>query len=976
MDLQEFKRSNPTYKDVPDAQLADGIYNKYYAGKVDKPTFYKQISYNPQPETQAAPSKAGSVLERIVPDIMLKGTEAGIQGAAQLESSFAASLGLLSDQHKKALAAKQLYVPHGTNPLGEGAQAAKSYSQAVYAPFMAPLAPLIEAGTEAAARGAKSIGIPSGVVDKIGQYGSAAMDLLGVAGVPGKMKAPIEAAAIKTPEGIVTGKNHAEAYKVVGKEKDGSAPEGFVQNGGFISREEAAKRTGIPTTIEAGRLHSEDIAKYRGLPPEAGIPQPKIFTDNQPVASTKNIADPRGVSDRLFQHYQNFLVDEKELADFINKNARSVEPGMGNKFTDHLDDPTGHPLTLKEKAVFDKTILPMESEINRIRAKIKDSGFDVSPTDEPSIDVKGRAIRQVKGMGGPIDRVLRKTLPQTGQESGRRLSTSAGTMKGRTLRALETPEGRMVVYIDKQGNVTDATVKRPIGKYDPASDTVSIQGIDRKLGEATQKEIHEATGGKIDYHKDAVSVYATTLAEIRRAERSIDLLNDIKESPEFSDVARHRTSEEIPKGWKRVEGVPGFDTYYFEPRYAEELEDFVGNIKDAHNELSLLDKANRFMLATLFFANPIHTFNITEMGFATKGAAGLLKDPGFVGDFAKAAKDVIQRNKNYTDYARSGVSLPGLKDAGNEFHNLIIDSVKKDIGRDPMSFLALAKMLGNSPKQLIDRINNISHKLVWGYQDAWQLALIKNLERTKSMDRARATESVAQTFPTYRTYARVGGSRVLGKVSKSQMWLEFPKYAINKIQGMANILKKLKTPEERARGIDQLFAIGLMYYGIQNLVDPLLKRWTGNPDAESGSFGYGSILDMVHRLASNRATPGQVVQSTFSPGYVLQGIDMARGISPYFPKALSLPGETAGEMFTDYASDILNRLSPAQRFGQVAQGRLEPSDLLWNHLLGVRYPSSKTPRLVKEQLDMRRKYGTPLQSEMEAIKRLYEEQSK
>lgn len=71
--------------------------------------------------------------------------------------------------------------------------------------------------------------------------------------------------AIQTPEGrVVTGEDHVSAYE---KAKDTGTPdtsgskEGFqkTDTGEFISREQAAVETGLPTATEPGKLHSSDL---------------------------------------------------------------------------------------------------------------------------------------------------------------------------------------------------------------------------------------------------------------------------------------------------------------------------------------------------------------------------------------------------------------------------------------------------------------------------------------------------------------------------------------------------------------------------------------------------------------------------------------------------------------------------------------------------------------------------------------------
>lgn len=81
--------------------------------------------------------------------------------------------------------------------------------------------------------------------------------------------------AIQTPEGkVVTGEDHVAAYEKAKAEVQpdtSGSKEGFVDNatGAFISREEAAAKTGLPTNVEPGKLHSSDLEQTIGPGPGA-----------------------------------------------------------------------------------------------------------------------------------------------------------------------------------------------------------------------------------------------------------------------------------------------------------------------------------------------------------------------------------------------------------------------------------------------------------------------------------------------------------------------------------------------------------------------------------------------------------------------------------------------------------------------------------------------------------------------------------
>lgn len=77
--------------------------------------------------------------------------------------------------------------------------------------------------------------------------------------------------AIELPNGqITTGENHVAAYDEAKKTTPDTsgAKEGFVdEQGNFLSREEAAQKTGLPTKTEPGKLHSSDLPETKGGEP-------------------------------------------------------------------------------------------------------------------------------------------------------------------------------------------------------------------------------------------------------------------------------------------------------------------------------------------------------------------------------------------------------------------------------------------------------------------------------------------------------------------------------------------------------------------------------------------------------------------------------------------------------------------------------------------------------------------------------------
>lgn len=103
----------------------------------------------------------------------------------------------------------------------------------------------------------------------------------------GKTPQPQEkvvSAAIQTPQGnVVAAPTHVEAYDKAKSEVQpdtSGSKEGFVTDAGtFVSREQAANMTGLPTETEPGKLHSSDLNKSQSKPVDWDAFSEKLYDD-------------------------------------------------------------------------------------------------------------------------------------------------------------------------------------------------------------------------------------------------------------------------------------------------------------------------------------------------------------------------------------------------------------------------------------------------------------------------------------------------------------------------------------------------------------------------------------------------------------------------------------------------------------------------------------------------------------------------
>lgn len=702
--------------------------------------------------------------------------------------------------------------------------------------------------------------------------------------------------------------------------------------------------------------------------------QSKIFTPDPPAASTKPITTPGGIADQLYADRMRSSADAKELGDFIKKNP--VSPELARKFGEYEDDPKSVPLTPEEQVMYDRAQKPMYDEVQAIReefGKKKLDLDDIVASEDAAEAPKGGAIRQVVGKNTPMDRLLgtqEKTpilqriknivAPVVGRRS---LSKSAGVLKPRNMFALEQNGNRQIVHLGEDGKLYDAAKPdREVGEIIEGKEVKTPEGK-AQLADATRKEITAATGGKIKYHENAQGVTATALLQARRAQRVIRTLDALAKAPEAAEVMKgpHIKAKNIPKDWVEIPGVPALRGKYFEPRFAEEIEDHLAGARRGMGELSTLENLNRFMLASFFWLNPAHIYNVAEAFAVTKGAGGFVKDlPSTAVDFLKSVKSVATRDKTYMQGARAGVPYKGLDMAAAKFSKDLLGAVTARAKDDPRGFTEFAKAFGMKPLDLIKKISQLSHDATFSFQDMLQQTLERGLAR-KGVGQGAATEQIARTLPNYRTGARILGSRVLGKAMKGSAWFQFPGWDVGRLTGLGNMLKGAAKLDPKS--LDQLLMIAVLYEFGKQVVNPALQQATNNKQAEGPTAGYGVFPKAAEDLLKGDKTIAQMTQSLFPLGYLPQAAAAwPLGVNLYTGQPISLPGERPAEIAFDYAKAAGQKIDPIRRLMEAREGKGDLQSNIYRQL-GAKVPTSeaqaskvKAKKYLKRELKSKRKH--------------------
>ena len=161
--------------------------------------------------------------------------------------------------------------------------------------------------------------------------------------------------AIQVGGKTFTGEDHLAAYekaKVTSQPDTSGAQEGFVDaQGKFLTREQAAQQTGLPTAKESGKLHSSDL-------PEEPLPNAKVL-GNGPVKEP--YSDEHAISMHVASVDLSNFPKEKiieslppELRDKVSEvqrfKAGLVPTLMHSKVPSKLNIPSRVQITFKDKA--------------------------------------------------------------------------------------------------------------------------------------------------------------------------------------------------------------------------------------------------------------------------------------------------------------------------------------------------------------------------------------------------------------------------------------------------------------------------------------------------------------------------------------------------------------------------------------------------------------------------------------------------
>jgi hypothetical protein len=544
----------------------------------------------------------------------------------------------------------------------------------------------------------------------------------------------------------------------------------------------------------------------------------------------------------------------------------------------HWIENSKSPLTPEQKAVYESDIKPISEERNRLFAKLRNDGIPV--------DNDGYTPRHVADRGGIIDRLQQG---YKGAMQGGLLRKTTGEFKHRVMMAIEDAQGNRRVVSIRQGRVVWYHDKKAdyIGSMDSRGseypDFVDNNKKAWKVVDATTKEIEANTN--VSYHKTLLLNELDSWHNLRKVDRAIEYLENLKNDPEFSRVAIKLGTQNIPDGYKTTI-LPQFRGYAFPNRIAETFDTLFKNASTGLLEPGNMYSTVNSILRNAIFFNPfIHIPNITVHAIVNRGVLPLLNPKRYL-DLMRASTKAISAtltmNQDYVDALEKGAPLLYSKTVNKDLYQLMLDKMGNELKQDQPLLKKIGDALGYvNPYNLVKAIYNFSGKATWSINDIAMLeSIYEDMGEGLTMD--QAIKETGKHIPTYRIPARVLNSTTVSKLMKSESGVTmFGAYHYGALKSYGEMIKSLlgKVPmKERMGALDKIAMLVLITYFVYPELDKIAKKMTGNKNAYFRRAGATTFPYKTQQLITGRIRFSDWVQSVLTPSIGLQfGVQMLSG---------------------------------------------------------------------------------------------------
>jgi broad specificity phosphatase PhoE len=674
----------------------------------------------------------------------------------------------------------------------------------------------------------------------------------------------------------------------------------------------------------------------------------------------------------------------------------------------HQEDPVGITLDKNQDDLLDDKVLPlMEDTDNKFKALKEIDGQQAKLIDN-------YVHRVTKGKGGWLDRIVSGMKKGTGR--GNLLSKSAPQTKGRTMMAIENPDGdRRVISIkggkatmwdngqplelgeikNAKGRTSEENETFPEGQensafYDEGKIVEGPDGYDWKITQATTKEIEANTG--IQYYHNALASALVSNLQVSKALRGAQFIEAFKASPQFKEIAFKGAKP--PDGWK-ITQLPQMKDYFFEPHVAEVLDWYADRLKGG--DPSIMEKVGQFLRTSIFFNPLIHIPNITVHWAVERGLTGY--NPARFPDAAKAGlkaiNAVIHQNQDFLDALEAGAPLQSHREDVAKVTQLFFDQLTEGLEKKQDWALKLAKQIGMSPVTLIKGIYRFSGKATWVTNDIAVLqSAYEKMQRSPQMSLADALKETSKHIPDYRLPTRMLNSRALAKVLSNPNISMFMAYHYGAAKSYGEAAKsaigmggggeeppaaggggageggeageggsgKRSKAGEIAHGWEILATIGLVTFVLYPLLDKLVQAASGDKNAKMRRAGAATLPYNVYMAVTHQKSAGDVIQSVATPAVqtkvtaeLIANRDFFTGKNIYDPTAdWYTQGQQVGRRLAE-------SVSPIGQASRMVEGGAEARKRFGWGLVGVSFPKTRAEHLAA-QIAMQ-KTGTKAPSE-------------
>lgn len=748
-------------------------------------------------------------------------------------------------------------------------------------------------------RGQKTGGAPPGILDTLAVPGAAVgaalesvsgKPLSQATGLPQKdidtalLAANPEMGAAKVGEGLAAARNLTRSEgKIAAQAKD-------------------LKAIKLPEPPTKG----PDLSSFMGKPKSAAAPDLSGFMEAPKPKPAEHTAGPvvgdeadpvQRVDNALYRLGGHATSDRIELAQAIKAMPEEVrDPKIQEELYHAIEqkmvDPNAAIPEHLQPAM--DAMRPYYEEQTSLINKIRERG---DPELEPYLEDQGYVARRVKGQSPLMDSGP-GSQPKDPILGKRSLVSKAQAQKQRTAGFMVTDQDGKA-HFSPEVNETDIK-GRPYASTRPA----------------TTAEI-EANRPGLEYHKNALANTIDNVARLRRVDRNLQVLDEVKQNLTAQNLA-HRdyhyfkneqgqmvkvgANSKAPEGFKTLPHIPQLDGYSFDPKVAEAFKDYYPGPDEPLD--NILSKVNRMMTASLFVTPIPHVKNVGTMWTVGRGWDWMNPGayPKLMRTGSQAINEVLTLGPKYRQMLREGSALMSGDTATKDFYKSMLELTGNNIEADPKLKSSIQKAFG-MPVDITKALYDASHKALWSASDMLMLQRQLELEQ-KGMSSRKAISEAEKWIANYRVPPQVLKSRAFSQFVKNGTYLQFGRYTYGKFKAlgeMAKIASKDATPAERLDIAGKIAALGVLSLFIYPLLDKAAQKVSGNKDARVSRGGEMTPLDAVSQLSKGEKDWSGALSSFITP-------------APLIEKGMEIKNNR-------YAYSGQNIVEPeASPFGKVAEG--------------------------------------------------------